>query len=106
MSFVNKSGLKPAGRAVLVKPYQPERKQSLIVMPDEISGRDQMLEQRAIVVEAGPSAWHGEPVPRAQPGDKVLISKFAGFMATGNDGEKYRFINDIDIFALIEVETV
>ena len=104
--FKNTSGLKPAGRAVLVKPYQPERKKSLIVMPDEVSGRDQMIEQRAIVIEAGPSAWCDESCPRAVPGDKVLVSRFAGFMATGtSDGEKYRFINDRDIFALIEVET-
>ncbi len=104
--FKNESGLKPAGRAVLVKPYQPERKQSMIVMPDEVSGRDQMIEQRAVVIEAGPSAWCDEPQPRARPGDKVLVSRFAGFMATGTkDNEKYRFINDRDIFALIEVET-
>ena len=101
----NMSGLKPAGRAVLVQPYQPERKTSMIVMPDEVTGRDQMVEQRAVVVEVGPSAWCDEPIHRAKPGDKVLISRFAGFMATGTkDGQKYRFINDRDIFALIEVE--
>jgi co-chaperonin GroES (HSP10) len=99
------SGLKPAGRAVLIKPYQPERKQSVIVMPDEVANRDQSIEQRAVVIEAGPSAWCDETVPRAQPGDKVLVSKFAGFVAVGtSDGERYRFINDRDIFALIEVE--
>lgn len=103
--FKNTSGLKPVGRAVLVQPYQPERKVSVIVMPDEVSGRDQMVEQRAILVEAGPHAWCDEPGPRAVAGDKVLISRFAGFMATGTrDQQKYRFINDRDIFALIEVE--
>lgn len=104
--FKNNSGLKPAGRAVLVQPYQPERKTSMIVMPDEVSGRDQMVEQRAVVVEVGPNAWCDEPTHRAKPGDKVLISRFAGFMATGTkDNQKYRFINDRDIFALIEVES-
>jgi co-chaperonin GroES (HSP10) len=103
--MINKSGLKPAGRAVLIKPYQPERKQSMIVMPDEVANRDQSIEQRAIVIEVGPSAWCDEICHRAKPGDKVLVSKFAGFVAIGtSDGERYRFINDRDIFALIEVE--
>ena len=101
----NKSGLKPLGRAVLIKPYQPEIKKSIIVMPEEVQARDQMLEQRAILVEAGPAAWCDEGQPRAKPGDRVLVAKYAGFMAKGTkDGEQYRFINDRDIFAQIEVE--
>jgi len=101
----NKSGLKPLGRAVLIAPYAPERRNSVIVMPDEVMGRDQMLEQRAVVVEVGPSAWCDEPMPRAKPGDKVLVARFSGFMATGTaDGQPYRFVNDRDIFAAIETE--
>lgn len=103
---MNESGLKPAGRAVLVAPYTPERKQGLIVLPDEVLSRDQMIEVRAIVIEAGPSAWCDEAQPRAKVGDKVLVSKFAGFVATGTkDGKPYRFINDRDIFAIIEDES-
>lgn len=103
----NESGLKPLGRAVLVKPYIPERKESLIVMPDDVAGRDAMLEQRAIIVDVGPLAWYDEKEPRALIGQKVLVSKFAGYMARGtSDGEQYRFVNDKDIFAAIEVENV
>jgi len=101
----NESGLRPLGRAVLIQPYTPERKTGLIVLPDEVAGRDSMLEQRAIVIEVGKSAWHDEFQPRACPGDKVLVSKFAGHMAQGTaDGKQYRFVNDRDIFAAIEVE--
>jgi len=104
--MVNESGLSPCGRAVLVKPYTPERKEGVIVLPDEVLGRDQMIEARAVIVEIGPSAWCDETIPRACVGDKVLISKFAGFMATGTkDKEQYRFVNDRDIFAKIEVES-
>lgn len=103
--MVNESGLKPCGRAVLVKPYTPERKEGLIVLPDEVLGRDQMIEARAIIIEVGPLAWTEEGQPRAKVGDKVLISKFAGFMATGTaDKQAYRFVNDRDIFAIIEAE--
>lgn len=103
--FQNKSGIWPVGRAVLVRPYQPERKTGLIQLPDDVLGRDQMIEQRAVVIAAGPCAWHDEPQPRAKPGDKVLISKFAGYMAQGTaDKVQYRFVNDRDIFAIISDE--
>lgn len=103
---MNPSGVKPLGRAVLVKPYTPERKEGLIVIPDEALQRDQMVEQRAIVIEVGKFAWHDESEPRASAGQKVLVSKFAGYMVRGTaDGEQYRLVNDRDIFAAIEQET-
>lgn len=101
----NKSGIQPVGRAVLVKPYQPERKNGLIYVPEEAERGMQMVDQRAIVIEAGPEAWSGEAQPRALPGDKVLVSQFAGYMAKGTlDGEQYRLVNDKDIFAKITGE--
>lgn len=104
--MINESGLLPLGRAVLVEPYSPEIKEGLIVLPDEVLGRDQMIEQRATVIAVGVSAWCDEKEPRAKPGDRVLVSRFAGFMAKGTkDGKQYRFINDRDIFAAIEVES-
>lgn len=103
---MNKSGIKPLGRAVLVKPYTPERKAGMIVLPDEVLARDQMIEIRAVVIEVGKYAWHDEPEPRASAGQKVLISKFAGHMVVGTaDGQQYRLINDRDVFAQIEVES-
>lgn len=103
---MNVSGLKPLGHAVLVEPYEPEMKKGLIVMPETAKERSAMVETRAIVIEAGPAAWIDEPAPRAKPGDKVLISKFAGAMATGTqDGKTYRIVNDRDIYCRIEVES-
>lgn len=97
----NTSGLAPLGRAVLVEHYEPERKQGVIVMPDSVSERTAMVEQRAVVVEVGPACWPDEPA-RARPGDRVLISKLAGYLAKGPaDGKLYRLINDRDIFAKI-----
>lgn len=103
--MINESGLKPLGRAVLVSPYEPERASSLIVMPDSVEANQLMLEQRVVVVEVGPNCWHNEPQPRAKVGDKVLISRFSGYMAKGTkDGKPYRFVNDNDIFAAIDQE--
>lgn len=101
----NKSGLRPLGRAVLVEPYTPERKEGLIVLPEEVMQRQQTIDQRATVIELGPNVWCDEPTPRAKVGDKVLIARYSGHMATGTaDGKQYRFVNDRDIFAAIEVE--
>lgn len=108
----NTSGLAPLGRAVLVEHYEPERVGALIVMPDSVKVRTMMVEQRAIVVEVGPEAWKDErrffglvKRPRAKPGDLVLISSMAGYMAEGTaDGKQYRLVNDRDIFARITKE--
>lgn len=103
--FENKSGLRPLGRAVLIKPYEPERMSSIIEIPSEVQNRMQMVEQRAVVIDIGPSCWIDERSPRAYPGDKVLVSAFSGYMAIGTaDGQQYRFVNDKDIFAAIETE--
>jgi len=105
MSKENRSGLKPLGRAVLVEMYEPERKRGLIELPDNVQERTTMLEQRAVVVEVGPSCWHDEPCARAQAGDKVLVTKFAGYLAKGPmDGRIYRLVNDRDIFCAITQE--
>ena len=96
---VNESGFKPLGRAVLVRPVEVVKKKSLIVMPDSVHERAQMVETRSVVIEVGPACWPDEP-PRAKPGDLVMISKMAGWMGVGpKDGLVYRLVNDRDIFA-------
>lgn len=118
----NTSGLDPRGVAVLIKPYKPERKGGLIEIPAEVAGRMSMVDQRAVVVAVGEAAWKDEgywkPVlwglfrrwvqkPRAKVGERVLVTKFAGFMAgegITEDGQQYRLVNDRDIFCAITYE--
>ena len=96
----NESGIIPVGRAVLIAPYEPELHTGLIQIPDSVKGSMQMVEQRAVVVEVGGCAWDDEKTPRATAGDKVLVTKYAGYMAVGpQDGKQYRLVNDRDIFA-------
>ena len=100
----NLSGLVPKGKAVLLVPYEPEIKKSMIVLTEGAKTQGVMLEQRAIVLAIGPDAWKGE-TPRAELGDKVLVSRFAGYVAKGPaDGKDYRIINCNDIFAQIVKE--
>jgi co-chaperonin GroES (HSP10) len=100
----NTSGVAPLGRAVLVEYYEPERRESLIYIPEAVRKAEVLLEQRAVVIAVGPAAWPDEPA-RAKPGDRVLIAKFSGYALKGpGDGRLYRIINDQDIFAAITSE--
>lgn len=95
---MNESGLKPLGRAVLIEPYEPERRKSIIALPDSVQQTNIMLEMRAKVVEIGPSCWPDEP-PRCSPGDIVMVAKMSGSLVIGpKDGKQYRAVNDRDIF--------
>lgn len=103
--MTNNSGLRPLGRAVLLAPYDPEIKSSVIAIPEHVQSRMQQVDQRAIVVAVGPECWKDERQPRAKPGDKVMVAKYAGVMITGpKDHNVYRMVNANDIFTAIEEE--
>ena len=86
MNDLNTSGLDPRGVAVLIKQYEPERKQSLLVLPDSVQGRLSMVDMRATVIAVGPNAWHDAMVKGPA------------------DGQTYRLVNDRDIFCAITHE--
>ena len=100
MTNLNMSGWSPAGRAVLVKPDEVTQKKSTIVLPQTVTDRTKMMQDRAIVVEVGPEAWCEESEKRAKPGDRVILAAFSGYLLEGEDGVLYRFVNERDIFAV------
>ncbi len=105
MKMENKSGLKPKGVAVLVQPYEPELKNTSLYIPPKVKTAMGVLENRVTVIEVGPACWADEKEPRAKAGDRVLITKYVGFTATGPaDGQEYRIVSDRDIFAEITDE--
>jgi co-chaperonin GroES (HSP10) len=107
MKVSNTSGLEPAGRAVLLEPYEPERKGSLIEIPEFAKEKTFILESRAIVIAIGPAAWDDEKVPRAAVGDIVMVSGFSGRMVKGPaDGKWYRCVNDRDLFIKVKEPVV
>lgn len=104
-TFPNESGLTPLGHAVLVQPYEPEVKSGLLHIPEEVKRNMHAADQRAIVIAVGPNAWSGEGFARAVPGDRVLVTKYAGyFTSQTKDGKPYRLVNDKDIFCRIDWE--
>lgn len=99
----NVSGLHPIGHAVLVFPFEPEITKSSIIIPATVRKNTAMVESRALVIEVGPGCWAGEAQPRARPGDKVLIGKYAGAIAVGVKDEKvYRLVNADDVYCRLE----
>jgi co-chaperonin GroES (HSP10) len=104
MTIKNETGLHPQGHAVLVKAFEAEKMSSILVIPDTVKQSLEILENRVIVLEVGGSAWKDEPCPRAKVGDAVFVTKHAGFIAIGADGEMYRLVNDRDIFCVIDLK--
>jgi len=104
--IVNMSGLKPLGRAVLIRTYEVEKvTKGGIVLPSQVSDRDEMAETRATVIEVGSCCWDDEPTPRCKPGDRVLFAKYAGKVCKGTlDDVTYRVVNDRDIYLAITGE--
>ena len=119
--MTNRSGLEARGRAVLIQMDEPKQaKNSAIILPDLVREKTDMVEQRATVIQIGETAWHDEGYwapwcfgllrrwtikPRARVGERVLVTKFAGYMTIGPaDGKRYRLVNDRDIFAAITEE--
>lgn len=123
---MNKSGIEPAGNRVLVKPdpVKDEMRESLIHIPETIMEKHQTAQALGTLIYAGPDAFthaverkyivHGkgerelveETVrgynkPFASVGDRVAYAEYSGRDVLGEDGEKYRIINDEDITARV-----
>jgi len=106
----NLTGLEPLGHAILSEPYEPEFQTSKVVIPDTVRVGSKMREMRAIVIAIGPDAWNRPDreamTRRCEPGDKVLISKFAGVIVRSPvDNKDYRLCNDEDVFCRITAES-
>lgn len=101
---MNKSGMKPLGRCVLVKPEELDIQKGSIALLATTVASEHMLQMRVRVVEVGPYCWPDEPTPRAKPGDVVMVAKMSGALVQGKDGEQYRAINDRDIFLAVTDE--
>lgn len=101
----NESGIYPLEYKVLVKPDAAETVTSGgIVIPDAVSDRYHQAEMKATVVAMGDAAFQyddGRFMAYVEPGDRVIISKYAGIRVTGDDGEQYQLVSDKDVLATL-----
>lgn len=105
MTLENTSGIEPVEFNCVFLPEKVEEKTaSGIFLPEQHTEREQHASVQGVMVAASPLAFTYETWPEGvrppQPGDKVLIAKYAGTMVTGTDGQDYRIIKDKDILAV------
>ncbi len=121
---MNKSGVRPRGDRVLVKPDVIDETVGGIIIPDEYKEKHQAAQMAGVLVDVGPDAWFhstttvemkmdngewketerkrsGYSEPFAQVGDRVCFAQWNGRNFDGEDGEQYRLLNDEDITATV-----
>ena len=122
---MNKTGIHPTGRRVLVKPDKIEEvTEGGILLPSLELKKHQDAQSTGIFIDAGPDCLVHDVVDvhrlvegemklverritkHAQEpykfGDRVFFAKHGGAHVTGLDGEKYRILNDTDITGFVD----
>jgi len=99
---MSESGITPVGHRVLVLPEETERKtKSGIILQDKTVMMEESAQTQGTVIAIGDTCWEDEQAPWAEVGDFVMFGKYAGVVYEGNDGKKYRVLNDRDIVAIL-----
>lgn len=104
----NRSGITPIGDRVLVLPDQPMQQTSGgIHLPEELRERHAMAAETGVIVAMGEAAfyWNSDRTrhwegTKPQVGDHVCMQRYSGVVFTGDDGQKYRIMDDTCIAAL------
>lgn len=75
-----------------------------IIMPDKLIDEKMLASTEATLVAVSPLAFTYETWPegsaKPQPGERILMAKYAGSPVKGVDGIEYRVIKDKDILAV------
>jgi len=91
-----------AGWTLLVKVDPVPKKKGLIELASETVERDELAQTRGTVLSIADSAWNDEPKPRCAVNDRILFRQYAGTMLDVEGDDKYRIINDKDVYAVLE----
>jgi len=109
---------------VLVKPDEVEEiTEGGIVIPEQVKGLHEDASCYGYVIAAGEDCFRhtvsvtkrlidgqmrkaeetivGYSSPWAKPGDRVGFSSYVGLTSTGEDGVKYKILNDEDILSIV-----
>lgn len=103
MAFRNVSGIVPLEyRALVYLDPVEEKTASGIIMPDVVREKEGAAATRATLMAVGGNCFEDwRDARKPEPGDAVLVSKYAGQLYKGLDGKEYRVCNDKDIAALL-----
>jgi co-chaperonin GroES (HSP10) len=102
MSYLNLSGISPVEFKILVLIDETEvvTKGGIILTSDHKERAD-MAQVKGTLVAVGGNAFHDFMGTVPKPGDRIMIAKYAGLVAEGNDGRKYRIASDKDVAAVL-----
>ena len=103
----NETGIMPIDLKVLVRPVTlEETTEGGIVIPATSREREDMAGIKAKLIAVGAQAFEAikDKDQRPKAGMLVSISKYAGYLIKGKDGEDYRLINDGDVVAVLDGE--
>lgn len=96
-------GIIPVGHRVLVLPVEIEQTtKSGIIITDMTKMMEESAQTQGTIIAIGETCWDDQPSPWAKVGDFVMFGKYAGVVYEGNDGQKYRVLNDRDIVAVLK----
>jgi co-chaperonin GroES (HSP10) len=73
-------------------------------MPPDVITRKELAQTRGTVLSIADGAWNDEPKPRCDVGDRILFRQYAGEMLDVEGQDKFRIINDKDVYAVLERE--
>jgi co-chaperonin GroES (HSP10) len=101
---MNEHGIHPKGHRVLVLPdaIETKTKSGIITTTATQEFREELAQVDGVVVEMGNTCFSDQPEPWCKIGDRVIFGKYSGIIREGQDGKKYRIINDLDIVATLE----
>lgn len=104
---INPKEFKVVVRLVEEKGYVELKGGFKLHKPDDLKERDEHAAVEGEIVAISPLAFNyaewpdRNDVPKV--GDMAIFARFSGNTITGNDGVKYRIMNDKDIMAIREV---
>lgn len=97
-----KPGISARHYKILVLPDQvSDTTQGGIALPGLTVDKEEMGQTEGILISIGGMAFNDWPDP-PQVGDRVVFSRYAGQTITGDDGFKYRIMNDNDVGGIRE----
>ena len=103
---MNPSGITPYGYRIVVKLKVVEEKtEGGILLAPEIQEQDQLRTTKATLIAKGKLAFHSlQGVKFADPkiGQAIRVRQYAGETFEGDDGEKYVWMNDMDVLGELE----
>lgn len=104
--YPNTSGVEPLDMRVIVKPDPAEKRTAGgIILPDQDVEKKEWAQTKGTLIAVGVNAWSEAKATRGfvppEPGARILYAKYGGVALEGEDGEKYRIMNDEDVTGIL-----